>query len=170
MTTTRVPRDLARQNGFSRDVLAAYREAVRRYGSKLWVTGISISLKEVAGELDTGLGPVIAIHVRKKQKNARIPPASRIPRKILGIPTDVIEGTYTPSSNGVAASASPVFPLRPGSSYARNNGTAALTVANSPDGCAKQWKAVGAIKTGKAIFWPKREIERSRRLTSTSTR
>jgi hypothetical protein len=125
MTNTRVPRELARQNGFSRDVLAAYREAVRRYGSELWVTGISISLKEVAGKLDAGVGPVIAIHVRKKQKNARIPPASRIPREILGIPTDVIEGTYTPSSNGAAASAAPVFPLRPGSSYARNDGTAA---------------------------------------------
>jgi len=31
------------------------------------------------------------MHVRKKQKNARIPPASRIPPEILGVPTDVIE-------------------------------------------------------------------------------
>jgi hypothetical protein len=125
VTGTRVPRDLARENGFSRDVLKAYREAVRRYGDKLWVTGISISIKEVAGALDTGAGPAIAIHVRKKEKKARVPPARRIPREIFGVPTDVIEGTFTPSSNGAAASASPVFPLRPGSSYARHNGTAA---------------------------------------------
>lgn len=125
MTGTRVPRDLARENGFSHDVLKAYREAVRRYGNKLWVTGISISIKEVAGALDTGAGLAIAIHVRKKEKKARIPPARRIPREIFGVPTDVIEGTFTPSSNGAAASALPVFPLRPGSSYARHNGTAA---------------------------------------------
>lgn len=125
MKGTRVPRDLARENGFSREVLEAYREAVRSYGNKLWVTGISISIKEVAGALDTDTGLAIAIHVRKKEKTGRISPARRIPRHILGVPTDVIEGTYIPSSNGAAASASPVFPLRPGSSYARHNGTAA---------------------------------------------
>jgi len=125
MTHTRVPREIIRQNGFSREVLAAYREAVRRYGTELWVTGISISIKEVGGELDTAVGPVIAIHVRKKQKNTRIPPASRIPTQILGIPTDVIEATYSPSATSAAGSAPAVFPLRPGSSYARHNGTAA---------------------------------------------
>jgi hypothetical protein len=125
MRGTRVPRALATKNAFGRDVLAAYREAVRRYGTELWVTGITISIKEVAGEPDTDAGPVIAIHVRKKQKNARIPPTNRIPREILGVPTDVIEGTYTPSSSGAVASATPLFPLRPGSSYARLNGTAA---------------------------------------------
>lgn len=124
MTDARVPRDLARVNNFGRDVQAAYREAVRRYGDKLWVTGISIGVKEVAGEVDAGPGPVIAIHVRKKERTARIPSANRIPRTILGIPTDVIEGTYIPSSNGAAGSALPVFPLRPGSSYARHNGSA----------------------------------------------
>jgi hypothetical protein len=103
-------------------VLAAYREAVRRYGQELWVTGISIGLKEVAGKVDDGPGPVIAIHVRMKA--SKIPRASLIPRKILGIVTDVIEGTYTQSAGG-AGSAPPVFPLRPGSSFARSNGTAA---------------------------------------------
>jgi len=125
MTETRVPRDLARENGFSSDVLKAYREAVRRYGNELWVTGISISIKEVSGSLDIDAGPVIAIHVRKKEKLARVPPERRIPPEILGVPTDVIEGTFKPSANGAAAAASPVFPLRPGSSYARHNGTAA---------------------------------------------
>lgn len=127
MTETRVPRELARANGFSRDVLAAYRDAIRRYASELWVTGISIGVKEVGGDVDAGVGPVIAIHVRKKQKIARIDPASRVPPEILGVPTDVIEGTYIPSATGTAAagSASPVFPLRPGSSYARHNGSAA---------------------------------------------
>jgi len=69
------------------------------------------------------------MHVRKKQKNARIPPASRIPPEILGVPTDGDRRHVYPSSNGAAASAPPVFPLRPGSSYARFNGTAATLAA-----------------------------------------
>ena len=125
MSRTRVPRDLIRANEFSREVLAAYREAVRRYGDELWVTGISMGVKEIGGEVDADAGTVIAIHVRLKQDMARVPRANRIPPTILGVATDVIEGTYTPSSNGAHGSALPVFPLRPGSSFARSNGTAA---------------------------------------------
>ena len=123
-TNPRVPRALARENNFGRDVQAAYREAVRRYGAELWVTGISIGVKEVGGEVDRSVGPVVAIHVRRKRTTARVPPADRIPRAILGVPTDVIEGTYTPSATAASGTASPVFPLRPGSSFARHNGTA----------------------------------------------
>jgi len=126
MNAARVPRDLFRVNAFGRDVLAAYREAVRRYGSKLWVTGITIAVKEVGGEVDPSFGPVIAIHVRKKEKKiARVQRARRIPRKILGVPTDVIEGTYVRASTGAPGSALPSFPLRPGASYARFDGSAA---------------------------------------------
>lgn len=128
MTAGRVPRALARENGFSREVLAAYREAVRLYGTQIWVTGVSIAMKEVGGELDMGAGFVIAIHVRRKQKNARIPPASRIPTKILGIATDVIEGTYAPSSNGAAAAASPVCQRSPYFPPGRS-------AKNPPSGC-----------------------------------
>jgi hypothetical protein len=125
MTNIRVPRDLVRANGFSRKVLAAYREAVRRYGNELWVTGISIGVKEIDHEVSAASGIVVAIHVRLKQELARIPRAKRIPPAILGVATDVIEGTYTPSSNGSPGSSLPVFPLRPGSSFARSNGSAA---------------------------------------------
>jgi hypothetical protein len=123
MNAIRVPRGLSQANGFGRDVLAAYREAVRRYGSQLWVTGITIGVKEVGGEVDRSFGPVIAIHVRKKAK--KVPQAHRIPRQILGVPTDVIEATYTPAASGLAGSALPSFPLRSGASYARFNGSAA---------------------------------------------
>jgi hypothetical protein len=134
MTEATIPRDLSRENGFGRDVLAAYREAVRRYAAELWVTGISIGVKEVGGEVDTGPGPVIAIHVRKKDKTARVPAANRIPAEILGIPTDVIEGTYTPSATATGGTALPVFPLRPGSSFARHDGTAATLAGVVRDG------------------------------------
>lgn len=122
MRASRFPRALSMKNGFGPDVLAAYREAMRRYGAELWVTGISIGLKEVGGKVDDGAGAVIAIHVRNK--TSKVPRARLIPRKILGVATDVIEGTYTQSA-GASGSASPVFPLRPGSSFARFNGTAA---------------------------------------------
>ncbi|HYC61999.1 MAG TPA: hypothetical protein VEK79_20780 [Thermoanaerobaculia bacterium] len=127
-SSTRVPRELSHENGFGRDVLAAYREAVRRYADELWVTGVSIGVKEIAGDIAPEAGPVIAIHIRRKQELARVRKVDRIPSQILGIPTDVIEGTYTPSSGAVAAAAgfaSPVFPLRPGSSFARHDGSAA---------------------------------------------
>jgi hypothetical protein len=133
VSQTRVPRDLIRVNEFSRDELAAYREAVRRYGSQLWVTGISIGVKEVRGEVDRSAGIVIAIHIRRKQQMSRVPYAKRIPREILGVPTDVIEGTYAPSSNGGSGSAVPVFPLRPGSSVARSDGTAATLAGVAHD-------------------------------------
>ncbi|HWS71123.1 MAG TPA: hypothetical protein VN605_03370, partial [Thermoanaerobaculia bacterium] len=98
---------------------------MRRYGDQLWVTGISMGIKEIGGEIDDAAGTVIAIHIRLKQELARVPRANRIPPTILGVATDVIEGTYTPSSNGAHGSALPIFPLRPGSSFARSNGTAA---------------------------------------------
>ena len=89
MKPTRVPRDLIRENGFSRDLLAAYREAVRRYGDEPWVTGISIGVKEVGRGIDREAGMVIAIHVRRKQKMSRVPCVNRIPRSIRGVATDV---------------------------------------------------------------------------------
>jgi hypothetical protein len=119
-----IPREIARANGFSRDALAAYGEAVRRYRGLLWVTGVSIGWKEVRGQVDAEPGPVIAIHVRKKQEMAKVPRRLRIPATILGVPTDVIEATYVRSGNGTM-SVPPTFPLRPGSSYARHDGSAA---------------------------------------------
>ncbi|HUE90298.1 MAG TPA: hypothetical protein VMO26_29800 [Vicinamibacterales bacterium] len=129
MSRDAMPREAARDNGFGRDVLRAYNAAVRRYGRELWVTGISVGIREVAGRADASAGPVIAIHVRRKDPDSRVPAKRRIPPTILGVPTDVVEGTYAHSSNGHGPSALPVFPLRPGSSYARHNGTAATLAA-----------------------------------------
>ncbi|MEA2570980.1 MAG: hypothetical protein QOI24_2981 [Acidobacteriota bacterium] len=128
-----MPRDVARANGWSRDALAAYYEAVRRYAGMIWVTGVTIGLKEVNGDVDIAAGPVIAIHVRKKEQLAKIPRRRRVPRILLGVPTDVIEGTYVRSGNG-AGSMSPAFPLRPGSSYARRDGSAATLAGVVEDG------------------------------------
>lgn len=124
MRASRVPRELSRKNAFGPDLLAAYRAALDRYAEKLWVTGITMGVKEVGGQVDRAAGMVLAIHIRKKRTKGRVPRAELIPRTILGIPTDVIEGTYTRSAGG-AGSALPAFPLRPGSSYARHDGTAA---------------------------------------------
>jgi hypothetical protein len=139
LNRARIPRDVTRANGWSRDALAAYYEAVHRYAGLLWVTGVTIGLKEVGGQVDLAPGPVIAIHVRRKQEIAKVPRRLRIPRTILGIPTDVIEATYIRSGHGAAASMSAVFPLRPGSSYARHNGSAATLAGVVEDGASVQY-------------------------------
>lgn len=125
MNPARVPRHVSRANGFGRNLLAAYREAVRRYATELWVTGVTIGLKEVGGAVDPSFDYVIAIHVRKKEAMADVPRARRIPRKILGIVTDVIEATYVPAATATAGNSLGSFPLRPGASIARFDGSAA---------------------------------------------
>lgn len=101
----RVPRPLAAINGFDGRVLAAYREAIRRFGHKPWVTGVTIGIKERDGELTLDVGPVITIHVVRKIAARRVRASRRIPRKILGVPTDVVGGRFVRSAGagGVAA-------------------------------------------------------------------
>lgn len=108
----------------SRAVLAAFREAVRRYGSRPDVTGISISIKERRRALVPSEGPVIAIHVARKRSVPKLR-TRRIPRHVLGVPTDVIEGAYLrEGGGGLAVGASPLA-LTPGASIARADGSAA---------------------------------------------
>ena len=47
---------------------------------------------------------------------------------------------------------------------------AARADASSPAGCARWWVPVGASITGRLIRCPKTSVDKSRRLTSTSTR
>jgi hypothetical protein len=95
-----------------------------RYADKLWVTGIQYGSEgsQRAGRPSRGDGDRQPYPEEADQ--GRVPRGELIPHTILGIPTDVIEGTYTRSTGG-AGSALPVFRLRPGSSYARHDGTAA---------------------------------------------
>jgi hypothetical protein len=114
----RVPQLLAAINGFDKRVLAAYREAIRRFGHKPWVTGVTIGIKERGGELRRDVGPVITIHVVRKIASRRVRPSRRIPRKMLGIPTDVVGGRFVRSTGaGGMAVAGPS--LKSGDSISR---------------------------------------------------
>jgi hypothetical protein len=115
-----LPKPLVRASGVDDRVLCAYREAVRRYAGKSWVTGISVSRKETGGKLARGFDRVIAIHVRRKR---RLPKSSaiRIPAEILGVPTDVVHGDYRRAANGAAALATA---LAPGASISCARGSA----------------------------------------------
>ena len=125
MKPDRVPRALSRDNALAHGVLAAYRAAVRRYAGKPWVTGVSISMRERDGDLLAEEGPVIAIHVRRKvRRRERVPKSQRIPTRILGIPTDVIEGDYRWRHGSAPVPIATDSELRPGHSIARSDGSA----------------------------------------------
>lgn len=118
-----LPRSLATANRFDQQALRAYKAAVERYSHLPWVTGVGIGIKESAGELQAAIGPVIVIHVRRKF--VRVPKARRIPKRILGVPTDVVQGDFVLDAGVAPRPQPPSFPLRPGASIARADGSAA---------------------------------------------
>lgn len=122
------PRWLAAANGFDRKTLAAYRAAQVRFGSRRNVTGITISIKERRGRLAPEAGPVIAIHVRKKRHRG-LRRWEKIPARIRGVATDVIEAEYAPANQNLTGIPTAVaLPLRPGASIGRAKGGSAGTL------------------------------------------
>ncbi len=134
MKQSRVPHALQAQNRLGDSTAAAYREAVRRYGDKPWVTGVMISLREKDGKLDLEGGPVIAIHVRKKVGPRYVVATRKIPGKILGVPTDVVQVNTEKSDSLVGIPTAFTLPLCPGRSIGRETvgsaGTLGAIVTN----------------------------------------
>ena len=165
ISEARVPRAVARDNALDNATLAAYREALRRYARKSWVSGVSIAMRERGDELMTGEQLVIAIHVRKKIRTmSRVPKHRRIPRNIRGVPTDVVEASYQLTGGGggsvTPAGGSPM--LRPGASIARAGGSSAtlgaLVTDQSGASCllctAHTLREVQPFKKGEPIVHP----------------
>lgn len=153
-----IPHAVRDRNDFTPDTAAAYREAVRRFAKKPWVSGVMISIKERDGKLDLATGPVIAIHVRKKLKPRSVKAGRRIPDRILGVPTDVIEINLERSTSIVGIPTPINLPMRPGRSIGRETvgsaGTLGAIVRDS-DGkrcllTARHVIADGASSTKKA--------------------
>lgn len=119
MKQSRVPNALRAQNGLENSTAAAYREALRRYAGKPWVTGVMISLREKDGRLDLSGGPVIAIHVRKKVGRRSVVGSRMIPGTILGVPTDVVEVNTETSDSLAGIPTVFTLPLCPGRSIGR---------------------------------------------------
>ena len=167
-----LPALLAQACGADARVLRAYREAVRRYAVKPWVSGISVSRKETGGKLTRSTERVIAIHVRRKRPLSKGSPI-RIPDDILGVRTDVVQGDYRRASNGGTAIASP---LAPGASISCRRGTAGtLGAIVQHDGslclltAAHVLRECGKCKRGFPIIHPGKDDTLGGTLTDVAT-
>jgi hypothetical protein len=147
-------------SGITPPVRRAYREAVRLYADKTWVTGISVSRKEANGRLARTTTPVIAIHVRRKRKLSKTSKL-RIPEQILGVGTDVIQGDYRRAANGHGGAATA---LAPGASLSCVRGSAGTmgAVVRRSDGsrclltAGHVLRECGKCKKGAAVVHPGR--------------
>lgn len=74
----------------NKNILKIYRKIVSQWIWRPNVTGVSIGLKEVNGKLTDQIS--IKLHVAKKIKD--LPLAKSFPKRIKGIPTDVVQGKY----------------------------------------------------------------------------
>ncbi len=149
-----LPRAIAVANQFDRQALRAYKAAVKTYARLPWVTGVGIGIKETRGQLIASAGPVIVFYVTKKLK--RVPKQKRIPREILGVPTDVVQGNFVsnaPPPPTMPRPQPPSLPLRPGASVARSNRSAA-----SVGGIAQDAAGVRYMLTAEHVFIEKENL------------
>lgn len=106
-------------------VQRAYEKALRDYGHRSEVTGVDIGYKYKDGRRRDQV--VLRIHLREKLAPELIDPAQLLPTEIDGVPVDVIQGSYTPSGNGILALAARRHrrdPVQPGISISHHLGTA----------------------------------------------
>ncbi len=106
-------------------VQRAYEKALRAFGHRAEVTGVDIGYKYKDGR--RGEQVVLRVHLREKLAPGLVDPAQLLPAEIDGVPLDVIQGSYTPSGNGVLALAARRHrrdPVQPGLSISHHLGTA----------------------------------------------
>ena len=106
-------------------VQRAYEKALRAFGHRPDVTGVDIGYKYKDGR--RGEAVVLRVHLREKLAPGLVDPAQLLPAEIDGVPLDVIQGSYTPSGNGVLALAARRLrrdPVQPGLSISHHMGTA----------------------------------------------
>ncbi len=103
----------------------AYEKALRAFGHRAEVTGIDIGYKYKGAR--RGEEVVIRVHLREKLAPDLVEPAQLLPAEIDGVPLDVVQGSYTPSGNGILALAARrhrLDPIQPGLSISHHLGTA----------------------------------------------
>jgi endonuclease G len=106
-------------------VQRAYEKALRAFGHRAEVTGVDIGYKYQDGQRDDRV--VLRVHLREKLARSLVDPAQLLPAEIDGVPLDVIQGNYAPSSGGVLALAARRHrrdPVQPGLSISHHLGTA----------------------------------------------
>lgn len=106
-------------------VQRAYEKALRAYGHRPEVTGVDVGYKYKDGR--RGEEVVLRVHLREKLKPGLVDSTQLLPSQIDGVPLDVIQGSYTPSGNGILALAARRHrrdPVQPGLSISHHLGTA----------------------------------------------
>src|SRR6185295_3572889 len=68
--------------------------ALARFGSRAGVTGVDLGFKIKGGRHTRQLA--IRIHVREKLADRYLTGRERFPRRVLGVPVDVIQAVYEP--------------------------------------------------------------------------
>jgi hypothetical protein len=121
-------RDHFVKNEIDATVIEGFFRALARFGARHDVTAVDVGYKLTNGEIDASAGPAIRVHVREKvDKPSHVPAAQRIPRRIEGVPTDVIQAIYV-NHTGTC----PTLPdrirrsdtIQPGISIGHEDGTA----------------------------------------------
>lgn len=80
-------------------VQVAYEKALKTFGQRDNVTGIDIGYKYDGGVRTNQV--TVRIHVREKLPLEVLAEADIFPKDIDGVPIDVIQGHYSPSTNGI---------------------------------------------------------------------
>ncbi len=146
--------------GLTPDAVHAFDLALARYLTRPDVTGIDIGQKLVQGAVDPKAGIVVRIHVREKRPLHALAAGERIPARLAGIRTDVVESAYTPQAalrpeppaTGVTARARRVDPVQPGVSIGHVDGTAGtfgLLVADRVTGAPCLLSAAHVLRVGR---------------------
>ncbi len=118
----------------------AYEKTLKLYGNRADVTGIDIGYKYKGGTRRDEI--VLRVHLREKVDRDLVDPAQLLPAEIDGVPLDVIQASYAPSSNGILALAARRHrrdPVQPGLSISHHLGTAGTigaVVYDRTDGAA----------------------------------
>jgi len=118
----------------------AYEKALKTYGHRADVTGIDIGYKYKDGMRRDEI--VLRVHLREKVDRDLLGEAELLPPEVDGVPLDVIQASYAPSSNGILALAARRHrrdPVQPGLSISHHLGTAGTigaVVYDRTDGAA----------------------------------
>lgn len=85
---------------FPEKIEKAFFAAIQRFQHRPEVTGIDVGYRIAGGEHEKTL--CIRIHVKEKHAPKLLGPKEKIPKTILGVPTDVIQGTYRKHEAGAS--------------------------------------------------------------------
>ena len=120
-------KELLLANDIDPRVVRAFFAALETFGQRPDVTGVDVGIRMEDGEHDVGAGAVIRVHVREKKARRRVSPSDAIPRRYMGVRTDVVQARYV-KHQGSGCAVNPARtqlrrPVEPGLSVGRADDT-----------------------------------------------